>query len=62
MVSFAVPILLFISSLLMAFAWLGHIRFRQKGFLFALLVSQFIVLPEYLLNIFAIRWGLEAGA
>ena len=59
MVSFAAPILLFISSLLMAFAWLGHIRFRQKGFLFALLVSQFIVLPEYILNIFAIRWGVE---
>ncbi|MEM9410757.1 MAG: DMT family protein [Planctomycetota bacterium] len=59
MVTFAVPTLLFISSLLMAFAWLGHIRFRQKGFLFALLVSWFIVLPEYLLNIFAIRWGVD---
>ena len=58
MVSFAVPAMLFVSSLLMAFAWLGHIRFRQKGFMFALLVSWFIVLPEYLLNIFAIRWGV----
>ncbi|EDY87737.1 hypothetical protein GP5015_1226 [gamma proteobacterium HTCC5015] len=50
--------MLFASSLLMAFAWLGHIRFRSKGFLFALLLSWFIVLPEYLLNISAIRWGV----
>ena len=58
MVFFAVPLMLFASSLLMAFAWLGHIRFRHKGFFFALVVSWFIVLPEYLLNISAIRWGV----
>lgn len=49
--------MLFASSLLMAFAWLGHIRYRRKGYFFALLLSWFIVLPEYLLNISAIRWG-----
>ncbi len=54
---FIVPIMLFLSSLLMAFAWLGHIRFKHKGYLAALLVSWVIVLPEYLLNISAIRWG-----
>lgn len=57
MVTYAVPLMLFASSLLMAFAWLGHIRYRHKGFFFALLSSWFIVLPEYLLNISAIRWG-----
>jgi uncharacterized protein (DUF486 family) len=41
----------------MSFAWLGHMRFREKGYLVALLVSWVIVLPEYMLNIFAFRWG-----
>lgn len=57
MVLYVVPLMLFASSLLMAFAWLGHIRFRHKSYFYALLVSWFIVLPEYLLNISAIRWG-----
>ena len=57
MVFYAVPLMLFASSVLMAFAWLGHIRYRDKGFFLALLLSWFIVLPEYLLNISAIRWG-----
>ncbi|MEA5470975.1 DMT family protein [Spirulina sp. 06S082] len=52
-----VPLMLCLSSLLMAFAWLGHIRFRNRGFLFALLVSWAIVLPEYILNVLAIRYG-----
>jgi uncharacterized protein len=55
--TYAVPAMLFVSSVLMAFAWLGHIRFRQRGFFAALAVSWVIVLPEYLLNISAIRWG-----
>ena len=58
MVVYAVPLMLMASSLLMAFAWLGHIRYRHKRFLFVLLFSWFIVLPEYLLNISAIRWGI----
>ncbi len=54
---YLVPVMLTLSSLLMALAWLGHLRFRHEGFLAALFFSWFIVLPEYLLNISAIRWG-----
>jgi uncharacterized protein (DUF486 family) len=50
--------MLFASSILMAFAWLGHIKFRNKGFLTALITSWLLVLPEYLLNVSAIRWGI----
>ena len=59
-----VPAMLFLSSLLMALAWLGHIRFRHKGFRVALLVSWLLVLPEYVINVFAIRYGhgLYTGA
>jgi uncharacterized protein (DUF486 family) len=56
-ITFLVPLMLFASSVLMAFAWLGHIRFRSKGFLVALLVSWLVVLPEYSLNVSAIRLG-----
>ena len=53
-----VPIMLFTSSLLMALAWLGHIRYRDRvGFGMAVLLSWFLVLPEYVLNIVAIRYG-----
>ena len=52
-----VPIMLCLSSLLMAFAWLGHIRFRNQGFFVALIISWVIVLPEYVLNVSAIRYG-----
>ena len=52
-----VPLMLLASSTLMAFAWLGHIRFRHRGYLIALVASWFLVLPEYILNITAIRWG-----
>ncbi|MGK7927977.1 MAG: DMT family protein [Spirulina sp.] len=52
-----VPLMLCLSSLLMAFAWLGHIRFRSQGFFLALLLSWAIVLPEYILNVLAIRYG-----
>jgi uncharacterized protein (DUF486 family) len=54
---YVVPLLLFGSSVLMAFAWLGHIRFRQYRYTTALLVSWCVVLPEYVLNIIAFRWG-----
>ena len=52
-----VPLILCLSSLLMAFAWLGHLRFRDRGFLLALSISWVIVLPEYILNVLAIRYG-----
>ena len=54
---FLVPLMLFASSLVMAFAWLGHIRFRSKNFFLALLASWLLVLPEYILNVAAIRYG-----
>ena len=57
MIKTVVPLMLLASSTLMAFAWLGHIRFRSKGFWVALFVSWFIVLPEYALNVFAMRLG-----
>ena len=52
-----VPSMLFLSSLFMAFAWLGHLRFRHHGFYLALAVSWFLVLPAYVLNVSAIRYG-----
>ena len=52
-----VPVMLCLSSLLMAFAWLGHVKFPKQRFLVALLISWVIVLPEYLLNVSAIRYG-----
>lgn len=55
---YLVPIMLFVSSVLMAFAWLGHIKFKEKSFFVALLFSWLLVLPEYLLNVSAIRWGV----
>ncbi|MCA9103003.1 MAG: DMT family protein [Pirellulales bacterium] len=57
MIKLVVPLMLLASSVLMAFAWLGHIRFRSRGFWVALLVSWFIVLPEYALNVSAMRLG-----
>lgn len=55
---YLVPLMLFISSILMAFAWLGHVKFKHKSFFVALLFSWLLVLPEYLLNVSAIRWGI----
>jgi len=55
---YLVPIMLFVSSVLMAFAWLGHVKYRQKSFMVALIFSWLLVLPEYLLNVSAIRWGI----
>ncbi len=57
MKSIIVPLMLFTSSAFMAMAWIGHIRFRHKGFWVALFASWFLVLPEYILNVSAIRYG-----
>ena len=46
------------ASCLVALAWLGHLRFRNDiGFLTALLLSWLLVLPEYVLNLAATRYG-----
>lgn len=52
-----VPLLLTLSSVIMATAWLGHLKFRHWGFFSALLASWLLVLPEYMINVGAIRWG-----
>lgn len=49
--------MLLVSSVIMALAWLGHLRFRSYGFFTAVFLSWCLVLPEYLLNIAAIRYG-----
>lgn len=52
-----VPLMLFVSSVLMGFAWLAHIRFRKHSYWLALGASWLLVLPEYVLNVISIRWG-----
>lgn len=52
-----VPALLFLSSVIMALAWLGHLRFREWSIRGALIASWMLVLPEYFLNVFATRLG-----
>jgi len=52
-----VPLMLFTSSMLMALAWLGHLKFKHWPFAQALFACWLIVLPEYLMNISAIRIG-----
>jgi uncharacterized protein len=49
--------MILLSSTFMAVAWLGHLRYRHLGFGAALLASWCIVLPEYVLNVAATRWG-----
>jgi len=55
---YLVPLMIFASGGFMAVAWLGHLRIRQYGFLVALALSWAIVLPEYVLNVGATRWGI----
>ncbi|HZL27037.1 MAG TPA: DMT family protein [Acidobacteriaceae bacterium] len=53
-----VPVLMLVSSSLMATAWLGHLKFRNSiGFWMALGASWLLVLPEYVLNVAATRFG-----
>ena len=64
-VVFGVPAMLFLSSVIMALAWLGHLRFRDRVRLgFALLGSWLLVLPEYFLNVYSTRlgYGFYTGA
>ena len=40
-------------------AWLGHLKYKEDlSFLMAALFAWLLVLPEYLLNVSAIRWGI----
>ncbi len=59
-VTFMVPFMLILSSSIMAMAWLGHLKYKESlSFWMATLVAWLIVLPEYILNISAIRWGIK---
>ena len=60
-----VPLMLILSSSMMALAWLGHLHFKDRwSFWMALAASWMLVLPEYLLNVGATRagHGLYTGA
>ena len=51
--------MLILSSAIMAMAWLGHLKYKEDlSFLMATLFAWLLVLPEYLLNVSAIRWGV----
>jgi uncharacterized protein (DUF486 family) len=52
-----VPLMIFLSGAFMAVAWLGHLRIKEYGFWVALALSWAIVLPEYVLNVAATRYG-----
>ncbi len=54
---FVVPLMIFVSGAFMAVAWLGHLRIRDLSLWRALLLSWVIVLPEYVLNVVATRYG-----
>ena|SRR5215469_7801243 len=54
-----VPLMLLAAGLLMSFAWIGHLRFKSLTFLGALVLSWSMVLPEYILNVFSVRWGRD---
>lgn len=55
-----IPMFMFVASCLMSLAWLGHLRFRESiGFLTALTFSWLLVLPEYVLNVAATRYGYD---
>lgn len=56
-VVWVVPTMLLLSSVIMAFAWLGHLRFRRHPLIVALLASWFLVIPEYVLNVYSTRLG-----
>ena len=56
---FLIPTMLVASSAIMAMAWLGHLKYKQElSFIMAALSAWLLVLPEYLLNVSAIRWGV----
>ncbi|MDF1630610.1 MAG: DMT family protein [Alcanivoracaceae bacterium] len=58
LIYFIVPLMLLFSSAIMATAWLGHLRFKEDlTFLMATLFAWLLVLPEYALNILALRLG-----
>lgn len=54
-----IPLMLMTAGLLMSFAWIGHLKFKSLTFLGALAMSWSMVLPEYILNVYSVRWGRD---
>ena len=51
--------MLTLSSAIIAMALLGHLKYKEDlSFMMASLLAWLLVLPEYLLNVSAIRWGV----
>lgn len=50
-------LLLIASNVFMTFAWYGHLKYRSKPLLIAILASWIIALPEYCLQVPANRLG-----
>jgi len=60
MKSLLVPVCMLLAACLMSLAWLGHLRYRDDvGFGAALAMSWLLVLPEYVLNVAATRFGYD---
>ncbi len=58
MKSVLVPLFMLLASCLMSLAWLGHLKYRDSiSFWTALGFSWLLVLPEYVLNVAATRYG-----
>ena len=56
-VVWVVPVMLLVSSVIMSFAWLAHLRFRHLPLSVAVLASWLLVIPEYVLNVYSTRLG-----
>jgi len=50
-------VLLLCSNVFMTFAWYGHLKYKEKPLLLAILASWGIAFFEYLLMVPANRWG-----
>jgi uncharacterized protein (DUF486 family) len=50
-------LLLLCSNVFMTVAWYGHLRYRSRPLIAAILVSWLIALPEYALQVPANRFG-----
>jgi uncharacterized protein (DUF486 family) len=54
-----VPMMLALAGMLMACAWIAHLKFKSSwSFGTALVMSWLFVLPEYIFNVFSARWGI----
>ena len=50
-------LLLLASNVFMTFAWYGHLKYRSRPLLMAILASWLIALPEYCFQVPANRFG-----